>query len=123
MRRKINLRQQRHVGGADRISERLLIATFWVWGGLQADPVAMRADHLCSMLKARIEHLGSVRLTEIESPCAHLNGNSDILSRNIAGEERACNYGGGKDGTGTHDSCLGVHVNLLMIRVDNRLGS
>jgi hypothetical protein len=66
------------------------------------------------MLKAPIELLRSVRLAEIESPCAHLNGNSDILSRNIAGEERACNYGGGKDGTGTHESSLGVHVILLL---------
>jgi outer membrane receptor for monomeric catechols len=42
------------------------------------------------MLKAPVELLCSGRLTDIESPCAHLNGNSDILtipSGNIAGEE------------------------------------
>jgi hypothetical protein len=74
----------------------------------------MRADHLRSMQKAGIQLVRSGRLTEIESPCAHLNSNSDFLSRNIAGEERARNCGGAKDGPGTHETCFGVHVNLLV---------
>src|ERR1700730_11264312 len=45
MRFKIDPREQRHIGGADRISERLLIATLWIGGGRQVDAVAMRADH------------------------------------------------------------------------------
>jgi hypothetical protein len=106
MRCKIDLREQRRVGGPDCISERLLIATFWIGGGRQVDPVTMRADHTRSMLKARIELVRSSRLTEIESLCAHVNRNSDpmIFSRNIAGEERARNRGGANDGPGTYDS-------------------
>jgi hypothetical protein len=45
MRLQIDLREQRHIGGLDRISKRFLIATFPVWGGLQVDPLAMRADY------------------------------------------------------------------------------
>src|SRR4029077_21257988 len=77
MRHKIDLREQRQVGGPDRISERLLIATFWIEGGRQVDPVAIRAGHPRSTLKAPIELVCSGRLTEIESPCAHVNGNND----------------------------------------------
>src|SRR6202043_1321954 len=113
---KIDLRDQPHIGGPDRISERLLIATFRIGGGRQVDPVAMRAGHPRSTLKACVELLRSGRLTEIESLSAHVNSNSDpmIPSHNVAGEERARNCGGAEDGPGTHDSCFGVHVNLLM---------
>src|ERR1700676_5402570 len=85
----------------------------------------MRAGHPRSMLKSPIELLRSVRLADIESSCAHLNSNCDlmILSRNIAGEERACNYGGGKDGTGAHDPCFGAHVNLLINSRDRLFGT
>ena len=88
MRFKIDLREPRHIGGPDRISERLLIATFWIGRRLQADPVAMRADHPRSLLKARIELVRAGRLPEIESLCAHVNGNNDVMivSRNIAGQ-------------------------------------
>ncbi len=41
MRFKIDLREPRHIGGPDRISERLLIATFWIGGGRQVNPVAI----------------------------------------------------------------------------------
>src|SRR5208283_2975533 len=114
MRCKIVLRDQRHIGGPDRICERLLIATLWVRGGRQADPVAMRADHLRSMLKSGIQLARSGRQAEIEALCAHPISNSEllILSCNTAREERAGNYGGAKDGPGTHESSLGVHVNL-----------
>ena len=116
MRFKIDLREQRHIGGPDCICERLLIATFWIGGGRQVDPVPMRAGHPRSMAKARIELVRSGRLSEIESLSAHVNGNNDlmILSRNTAGEERARNCGGAEDGPGTHASCFGVHVNLLV---------
>src|SRR5882762_11583330 len=108
MRHKIYLREQRHIGGPDGISERLLIATFRIEGGRQVDPVAMRAGHPRSLLKASIELVRSGRLTEIESLCAHVNSDSDpmITSRNIAGEERARNCGGAKDEPGPQDSCL-----------------
>src|SRR5664279_2983180 len=101
------------MGGPDRIRERLLTATFWIWGGRQADPVTMRAGHPRSMLKAPIKSLRSARLTNIESLCADLNGNCDriILGRNTTGEKRTCSDGGAKDGPGTIDSCFGVHVN------------
>src|SRR5882757_6734327 len=60
---QIDLREQRHVGGADRISKRFLIATFQVGGGLQIDPVAMRADYPGSLLEAAIELLRPGRLS------------------------------------------------------------
>jgi hypothetical protein len=115
MRCKVYLREQRHIGGPDRISERRLIATYWIGGGRQVDAVTMRAGHPRSMLKACIELVRSGGLTEIKSLCAHVNSNSDpmIISRNIAGRQRARNCGGAEDGPGTHDSCFGVHVNLL----------
>src|SRR6202040_3381356 len=59
------------------------------------------------------ELVRSGRLSEIESLSAHVNGNNDLMIRNTAGEERARNCGGAKDGPGPQDSCLGVHVNLL----------
>jgi len=51
----------------------------------------MGARHPRGMLKACIELVRSCRLTEIESLCAHVNGNNDlmILGRNVAGR-RAC---------------------------------
>src|SRR5450631_3932307 len=109
------------MGGPNRTRERLLTATFWIWGGRQADPVTLRAGHPRSMLKAPIEFLRSARLTNIESLCAHLNRNCDriILSRNTAGEKRTCSYGGAKDGPGTYGSCLGIHVNPPHESVDN----
>src|ERR1700722_20041267 len=55
MRCKVDLGDQRHMGGPDRICERLLIATLWVWGRLQVDPHAMRADDLRRMPKASIQ--------------------------------------------------------------------
>src|SRR5882672_6296089 len=118
MRHKIELRDQRHIGGPDRISERLLIATCRIEGGRQVDAVAMRAGHPRSLLKASIELVRSGRLTEIESLCAHVNSDSDpmIPSHNVAGEERARNGGGAADGPGIHASCFGVQVNLLMNR-------
>src|SRR5881275_542902 len=108
MRFKIDLREPRHIGGPDRISERLLIATFWIGGGRQVNPVAICAGHPRSTLKARIELVRAGRLTEIKSPGADVNGNNDlmILSRNTAGEERARNCGGAKDGPAPQDSCL-----------------
>src|ERR1700693_1885433 len=69
MRLQIDLREQLQIGGPDRICERLLTATLWVWGGRQADAVATRAGHPRSMLKAPIELLRSARLTDIESLC------------------------------------------------------
>jgi hypothetical protein len=66
---QIDLREPRHIGGSDRISERLLIATFWVRGRLQVDPHTMRADHPRSMLKTGIQLVRSGRLAEIESLC------------------------------------------------------
>jgi hypothetical protein len=115
MRLQIDLREQLQIGGPDRICERFLTATLWVWGGRQADAVSTRAGHPRSMLKACIELVRSGGLTEIKSLCAHVNSNSDpmIISRNIAGRQRARNCGGAEDGPGTHDSCFGVHVNLL----------
>jgi hypothetical protein len=67
------------------------------------------------MLEARIELLRSGGLTDIQSLCAHVNRNKDLAtgSRNIAGGQRACHDGGSKDKPGTHDSCFGVHMNLL----------
>src|SRR5437763_15085318 len=108
MRFKIDLREQRHIGGPDCICERLLIATFRIGGGRQVNPVAVCAGHPRSTLKASIELMRSGRLSEIESLSAHVNGNRDlmILSRNTAGEERARNCGGAKDGPGPQDSCL-----------------
>src|SRR3977135_646790 len=116
MRHKIDLREQRHIGGPDRISERLLIATCRIGGGRQVAPVAMRAGHPRSMAKAPIELLCSGRLTKIESLCAHVNSNCDpmITSRSVACRERARTGGGAKDEPGPQDSCLGVHVNLLV---------
>src|SRR5437763_17169206 len=95
MRFKIDLREPRHIGGLDRISERLLIATFWIHGGRQVNPVAMCAGHPRSTLKARIELVRAGRLTEIKSPGAGVNsqGDGSILSCNIDGEERARNCG------------------------------
>jgi len=115
MRLEVGLCKPRHIGGPDRISERLLIASYWIGGGLQVDPVAMGARHPRGMLKACIELVRSCRLTEIESLCAHVNGNNDlmILGRNVAGEERARNCGGAKDPRGTHASCFGVHMKFL----------
>ena len=112
MRLQIDLREQRHIGGPDRISERLLIATFRVRRGLQVDPVAMRADYPRSLFKAAIELLRSGRLPETESLCAHLISNRDFLRHDVAGEDRARNHGGAKSRPGSHDSCFGVHVNF-----------
>jgi hypothetical protein len=110
MRRQIDLREQRHIGGPDRISKCILIATFAVSGGLQVDPVAMRADYPRSPFKPAIELLRSGRLPEIESLCAHLHSNLDFLSYDIAGEERACNHGRSTDRPGSHESFFGEHV-------------
>jgi hypothetical protein len=117
MRCKIDLSDQRHIGGPNCICERLLIAALWIGGRRQADPVATRAGQIRSILKAHIELVRSGRLTEIESPGAHMNGNSDLMipGRNVAGEKRARHCGGAKDGAGTYVSCFGLHVNLLMI--------
>src|SRR6202040_4019228 len=52
MRFQIDLREQRHIGGPDRISKCFLIATLRVLGGLQVDSPAMRADYPRSRLKA-----------------------------------------------------------------------
>ena len=83
---------------------------------LQADPVAMRADHPRSTLEARIELVRAGRLLEIKSLGADVNSHGDrsIVGCNIAGEERAGNCGGAKDPPHTHDSCFGVHANLLV---------
>jgi hypothetical protein len=91
------------MGGPNRTRERLLTATFWIWGGHQADPVTLRAGDPRSILKAPIEFLRSARLTHIESLCAHLNRNGDriLLGRNTTGEKRTCSDGGAKDGPGT----------------------
>jgi hypothetical protein len=67
------------------------------------------------MLEALIKLLCSGRLSDIDSLHAHVNSNRDLStgSRNIAGEERACNGGGGVDKPETHNCCLGVHMDLL----------
>src|SRR5882724_1016855 len=115
MRFKIGQREQRQVGGSDRTAERLLIASGWIRRDFKADPVSVRTGHLRRMLEAPIELLRSRRLTEIESLRAHVNSNCDLAtgSRNSTGEERAGNGGGTEDKPGTHECCLGVHVNLL----------
>jgi len=76
----------------------------------------MRAGDVCSMLEARIELLRSSRLMQIEPLCAHVDGDSDVvaLGRSIAREERASNCDGAQGGVGSDNSCLDVHVNLLM---------
>jgi hypothetical protein len=114
MRFSIDLREQRHIGGPDRICERLLKTPFWSRVGLESNPVAMRADDPRSPLEARIELVRSGRLREIESLCAHVNGNSDaaIPCRSIANEERA-SHCGAQNGPGSHKGCFGVHANLL----------
>src|ERR1700729_1770507 len=104
------------MGAPDRIRESLLTASHWICGGRQVDPVTMRANHPSSLLKPPIEFLRPARLTNIESLCVHLNRDCDriILSRSTTGEKCACGYGGAKDPPGTHGSCLGVHMKLLM---------
>src|SRR5438105_15847015 len=106
MRCKIVLSEQRLIGRPARISERLLIATFWIRGGRQVTPVAMCAGHPRSTLKARIELVRAGRLTETKSSVADVNSHGDwsVRSCNIAGEERARNCGGAKDGPGPQDS-------------------
>src|ERR1700693_995732 len=93
MRFKIDLREQRQIDRTDRLSQRLLIASYWIAQGFQVDPVAKRACHVCSMLEARIESLRSASMMQIEPLCAHVNGDSDVvaLGRNIAREKRASN--------------------------------
>jgi hypothetical protein len=116
VRLQIGLREQRHIGGADRIPERLLRATYWIEQWLQVDAVAMCAHHLRSTLKTRIDFVRRSRLTEIESLCAHMKSNSDVIivGRSIAAEKDARNCGGARDGPSASDSCSVVHVNLLM---------
>src|SRR5437588_12213049 len=70
MRSKIDLNEQRLIGRPDRISERLLIATFWIHGGRQVNAVAMCAGHPRSTPKARIELVRAGRPTEINAPGA-----------------------------------------------------
>src|ERR1700693_1821804 len=112
MRFKIDLREQRQIDRTDRLSQRLLIATYWIAGGFQVGPVAMRAGHVCSMLKAHIELLRSGRMMQIEPLCAHVNGDSDVvaLGCNIAREKRGGNCDGAQRGVGTDNSCFDVHV-------------
>jgi len=66
MRFEIDLREQRQIGRTDGLSQRLLRATYGIAGGFQVDPVAMRASHVCSRLKARIELLRTGRMMQIE---------------------------------------------------------
>ena len=116
MRFKIGLREQRQIGRTDRLAQRLLIATYWIAGGFQVDPVAMCAGDVCSMLKTHIELLRSSRLMHVEPLCAHVDGDSDVvaLGRNIAREKRASNCDGAQRGVGSDNRCFDVHVNLLM---------
>ena len=115
------------MGAPDRIRQRLLTTSHWIWGRRQADPVAVRAVHPRSLFKSPIEFLRAARLTSIESLRVLLDRNYDriILSHNTPGENGARSYGGAKDRPGTHGGCLGVHKNLLtnasaMIRsIDN----
>jgi hypothetical protein len=80
LRFEIDLREQRQIGRTDGLSQRLLRATYGIAGGFQVDPVAMRARHVCSMLKARIELLRTGRMTQIEPLCAHVNGDGDVVA-------------------------------------------
>jgi hypothetical protein len=93
MRCKIDPSEQGQIDGPDGITQRLLVTRVLVSYGLEVDPHAMRADYLRGMLKAGIELVRSGRLTQVESSCAHPISNSEllILSRNIAGDERARN--------------------------------
>jgi hypothetical protein len=64
----------------------------------------------------RIESPPVVRLTEIKSLGAGVNGHSDVVvpGCNVAAEERAGDGGCAKQRPGVRGSCLGVHVNLLI---------
>src|ERR1700677_1259525 len=102
MRLQIELRDQRQIGGADRLGECFLVASALVGYGLEVNPHAMRADDLRSMLKAQIKRVRSRGLIDIESLRRHPISNSELLifSRNAAGEERPCKNGGANNGLG-----------------------
>src|ERR1700733_6866870 len=106
MRLEIDLREQRLLSWTDRITERLLSTALWVGDGLQGNPHVRLADLPRGILQALVELVRSGRLTEVEPSGAYLNGDSELRtrSRNIAGEERARDCGGAKDGPGTHAS-------------------
>src|SRR5580700_8497007 len=104
---EIDVRHHWAAGGADRTSERLLVAPFEIVDRRQVGPGAARAYHPRRVLQARVERLRVGRLTQIEAAGADLSGNGDdmVFGCNTTDKERACGDGA-KHGPGAYGGCL-----------------